>query len=149
MDHSHPPELQDSGREEDFPGDSANIRLFINQTVVSEYFFQCLKADSNKAPLTLKEQGKIPQIINPEHSELLNLFGWLEDGPYLTEMVPGFMQKYNLLPNDAIIVSLCKANNIKAIASFDTNDFVKPCQEEGIVLIRSLDDFDVFRSVLQ
>lgn len=50
------------------------------------------------------------------------------------------MQKYNLLPNDALILATCKIHQIPQVASFDTKDFEKACKGEGIKLIQSIDD---------
>lgn len=44
------------------------------------------------------------------------------------------MSKYNLIPNDAIILATCISNNIEQLASYDS-DFIIPCREEGIVLL--------------
>lgn len=49
------------------------------------------------------------------------------------------MGKYNLLPNDALILATCKLNGIERIASYD-NDFVAACTGERIQLIRSVID---------
>jgi predicted nucleic acid-binding protein len=45
------------------------------------------------------------------------------------------MSKYNLLPNDAIILATCKIHNITKLASHDS-DFILPCKAEGIELLR-------------
>ncbi len=42
--------------------------------------------------------------------------------------------KYNLLPNDAIILAICKIHGIIQLASHD-KDFVEPCKQEGITLL--------------
>jgi predicted nucleic acid-binding protein len=44
------------------------------------------------------------------------------------------MSKYNLLPNDAIILATCKIHGITELASHDA-DFTIPCGEEGIELL--------------
>jgi predicted nucleic acid-binding protein len=49
------------------------------------------------------------------------------------------MEKYNLLPNDALIMATCKLSNIDWIASYD-GDFESICRDEGIQLIRSVSD---------
>jgi predicted nucleic acid-binding protein len=45
------------------------------------------------------------------------------------------MVKYNLLPNDAIILATCKLHAITKLASHD-RDFIIPCKAEGIELLR-------------
>jgi len=49
------------------------------------------------------------------------------------------MQKHNLLPNDAIILASCKLQDVKVLASHDS-DFLKACTAEGIQLIRKVSD---------
>ncbi len=46
------------------------------------------------------------------------------------------IEKHNLKPNDAIILSTCKYYGISYLISLDS-DFEKPCKEEGIKLISS------------
>mgnify|MGYP001297363587 CR=1 FL=1 len=58
-----------------------------------------------------------------------------------------FMSKYNLLPNDALILAACKTYNIPALASFDP-DFIAPCRGEGIHLLQTPADFEVFKQSL-
>ncbi len=47
------------------------------------------------------------------------------------------MKKYNLLPNDAIILASCRENKIKVLASYDS-DFKTVCKNENIVLITGI-----------
>lgn len=121
-------------------------RLYICQTTLSEYFFQCLKTDSGKAPLSLKSSGKIAETLSDtEHQEFLALFDYLVDEEGLREMCPEMMSNYNLLPNDALILSLCKLSGIHLLASYDATDFQKACTAEGIVLLQSSLDWDAFK----
>jgi predicted nucleic acid-binding protein len=50
------------------------------------------------------------------------------------------MQKYNLLPNDALILATCKIYQIQQIASFDSTDFEKACLGENIKLVQRIED---------
>lgn len=50
------------------------------------------------------------------------------------------MQKYNLLPNDALILATCKIHQIPQLASFDTTDFEQACIGENIKLIQKVQD---------
>jgi uncharacterized protein len=50
-----------------------------------------------------------------------------------------FMKKHNLLPNDAIILASCKVQDVKLLASYDS-DFTKACLSEGIKLISNISD---------
>jgi predicted nucleic acid-binding protein len=89
------------------------------------------------SPKTLKEKGDIPALIdnNQKLVTALSDFSFLNAGPSLMSHVPAFMSKYNLLPNDAIILATCKINNITKLASHDS-DFILPCKVEGIELLR-------------
>lgn len=121
-------------------------RLYICQTTLSEYFFQCLKTDSGKAPLTVKTSGKIAETLSAtDHREFLALFDYLFDEDSLREMCPEMMSKHNLLPNDALILSLCKLKDIKVLASYDVTDFQGTCAAEGIILLQSSADWDAFK----
>ncbi|HRG36773.1 MAG TPA: PIN domain-containing protein [Chitinophagales bacterium] len=51
------------------------------------------------------------------------------------------MSKYNLLPNDALILATCKLNQINMIASFDS-DFKTACEKEKIQYIDSVKTFN-------
>ncbi|MBK8490489.1 MAG: PIN domain-containing protein [Saprospirales bacterium] len=60
------------------------------------------------------------------------------DSPGLIKLAVEFMEKYNLLPNDALILGNAKSHQVGAIASFDP-DFTQPCQKEGIKLFDNVD----------
>jgi predicted nucleic acid-binding protein len=128
--------------------DISAISLLICQTTLSEHSFQCLKTDSGKAPLTLKSSGAIAETpAISDHQEFLHLFEYLPDGPSLRSMCPAFMSKYNLLPNDALILSLCKSNDIRILASYDANDFQIACAAEGITLLQTPADWAVLKAL--
>ncbi|MFN7117135.1 MAG: PIN domain-containing protein [Saprospiraceae bacterium] len=57
--------------------------------------------------------------------------------------MPVIMSKYNLLPNDALIIAICQLNQISAIASYDP-DFITVCKDLNIMLLQTLDDFEIF-----
>ena len=124
--------------------------LCICQTVISEYLLHCLIFDSGeKSPLTIKESGKIASLIAlNDHSVFLNLFRYLPDNNRIVNLAPGFMAKYNLLPNDALILSICAIYEIKALASYDATDFGPACSIEGITLLQSVTDLEDYKSNL-
>ena len=125
-----------------------DARLFISQTVVSEYLFYHLAELGQKSPRTLKENRRIPGILSAVNPvPFLEQFLWLPDEASMLQPTVDFMSKYNLLPNDALILAACKLHGIKALASFDP-DFNAPCQGEGIRLLRTSDDFEVFKQSL-
>ncbi|MHA1348886.1 MAG: PIN domain-containing protein [Candidatus Odinarchaeia archaeon] len=45
-----------------------------------------------------------------------------------------FIEKYGLLPNDALILATCKFYGVNYLVSFDS-DFREVCKGEGITLI--------------
>jgi len=115
-------------------------RLYINETVLSEYAFQMLALYGRKAPLTLKVNQQIQSTLREADIEpVLMQFSFLSNSPTIVSLYVHFMDTYNLLPNDALILATCKLHNITQVASFDA-DFAPACAGEGIRLIRSIDD---------
>ena len=112
-----------------------SMQLCINDIVVSEFLFHFIGLQTGKAPLTIKEKKEISTVIDVyNEDELLSNFEFIPSSKEMISIVPHFMKKYNLLPNDAIILATCKINNISKLASYDT-DFILPCKEEGIILL--------------
>ena len=110
-------------------------RCFINETVVSEFLFHFLAKNGAKAPLTLKSGNTIMEVFASSNQyKLINFFTFLPNNQQLFSLVPTLMSKYNLLPNDAIILATCKLNGISQLASHDS-DFIVPCHQEGITLL--------------
>lgn len=108
----------------------------ISETIVSEFYFQFLKLSTDRAPLTLQSSGIIKSVLkNNENYLFINLFEFLPTDRSIIGEVPELMKKYNLLPNDAIILATCKIHNITKLASHDS-DFILHCKEEGIELLR-------------
>jgi predicted nucleic acid-binding protein len=113
-----------------------NAVLNINETVISEFLFHFLKINGNAAPQSLQSSKKIPLILSQSSDHnLLRLFHFVANDASLIKMVPDLMQRYNILPNDAIILATCKLHGITQLASHDS-DFIIPCKEEGIELLR-------------
>jgi len=52
------------------------------------------------------------------------------------------MIKYNLLPNDALILSTVKHFGISLLASFDEKDYTNPCRKEKIKLVKDKNDLE-------
>jgi predicted nucleic acid-binding protein len=84
----------------------------------------------------LKEKGNVPLILASMLQENLipKDFSLLRNDPSFFNLVPQLMIKYNLLPNDAIILATCKIHSITKLASHDS-DFIIPCKAEGIELL--------------
>ncbi len=110
-------------------------QLCINDIVVSEFLFHFIGLQTGKAPLTIKERKEIASVIEvyKEDGVLKNL-EFIPSAKEIISSVPDLMGKYNLLPNDAIILATCKINNISILATCDS-DFIVPCNEEGITIL--------------
>lgn len=119
--------------------DQPSSICFINETVISEFYFHFLKLSTGKAPRTLQASNSINDVLEGNKNYLLlNVFEFLPNDRTLIHLVPAYMSKYNLLPNDAIILATCKIHNIPRLAYYDF-DFVLPCKAEGIELLREED----------
>ena len=114
--------------------------FFINEAVLSEYLYYFLGINGGASPRSLQEKNKIAQTIEAHINEIIVLenFSLIAGTQSFLKAVPELMSKYNLLPNDAIILATCKSHNITTLASHD-NDFINPCKEEGIELLREED----------
>jgi predicted nucleic acid-binding protein len=127
---------------------SHDVELCINQVVLSEFIFHFIAFQTNSSPLSAKMAGKIPacfQKLNP--FEMLPGFVHLSNSLEIVESAIRIMSVYNLLPNDALILSTCTHQNISHLASFDA-DFSKPCEDLGIKILKdtkSLDDIILAR----
>ena len=120
--------------------DDKSIELIISQVVVSEYLYHLLGIFGGKAPLTIKGAGEIGQTLrrgNP--NGLLGKLEWAADNEQVMLKAPKIMATYNLLPNDALILSICHINEIKYIASFDP-DFFEACSALNIKLLQNVSD---------
>ena len=110
-------------------------QLCINDIVVSEFLFHFIGLQTGKAPLTIKERKEIAGVIEVyKEDRVLKNLEFIPSAKEIISIVPDLMGKYNLLPNDAIILATCKINNISILATCDS-DFITPCKEEGITLL--------------
>ena len=115
--------------------------LFISQIVISEFYFHALAAYGSKAPLTLKTSGRISGIMQlHQPQQFLNLFDFLNDNVNLIDASANLMERYNLLPNDALIIANCQQHGIQHIASYDITDLEPVCKGENMTLISSIID---------
>ena len=120
--------------------DDESIELVISQVVASEYLYYLIAIFGGKAPLTIKGAGEIGKTIrqgNP--NELLEKLEWAADNKQVMLKASEIMEAYNLLPNDALILSICLVHHIKYIASFDS-DFFEACNDLNIKLLQDISD---------
>ncbi len=123
--------------------------LCISQAVTSEYLFHHLAIAAGKSPLAINMAGNIAQMLQTRDPlSFLRLFRWLPDDASMLPSSVELMAKYNLLPNDALILAACRLHHIPALASFDP-DFMAPCQSEGIRLLQTPADFVLFKASFQ
>jgi len=116
--------------------------LFVNQVVVSEFLFHFIALSANKSPLSVKMSGQISESFGKKNLfDMLPGFIHLEHNLEITELGFGIMRKYNLLPNDALILASCKHFDIDILATHDS-DFIIPCTDLKIRIINSVSDLE-------
>lgn len=117
--------------------DNPKLELCLNSIVASEYFYKLVGILAGKSPISVCESGKINEILSKHDTKSFLSFFTLLDTPQEAILLSLlFMQKYNLLPNDALILATCKVCNIAILASFDS-DYINACSSENIQLINS------------
>jgi predicted nucleic acid-binding protein len=118
---------------------------FVNDIVCSETWYIFLGLMGGASPLTLKQRSVITTVVAESH----DLFAFYQQYTVLpgsltiTEKALGLIEKYGLLPNDALILSTCIAYDIRLFASHDP-DFETACLSEGITLITPLNYRQIF-----
>jgi predicted nucleic acid-binding protein len=119
-----------------------NEDLFINHIVFSEFIFHFLAVSSGISPLNLKRNKQIHASLSKFSLEkFIENFGILEMDENILFFSYEIMKRYNLLPNDALIIATSKISKIDAICSFDS-DFIDVCKAEEISLISSLNNYN-------
>ncbi len=69
--------------------DDNSSSCYINETVVSEFYFQFLKLCTNKAPATLHSSNSIKSVLENNKNHLfINLFEFLPGDRSIIERVP-------------------------------------------------------------
>ncbi len=115
-------------------------QIYINPIVASEYLYQLLGILGGRSPLSICESGKIGETLSLHDTKsLLSGFQVLPIPDAALSLAIDLMKKHNLLPNDAIILASCKIQNVRVLASFDS-DFFQACLAEGVRLITSVAD---------
>lgn len=108
--------------------------LVTSITVVEEVIFVIIRENLRTKGINNKFKLK-ETIVNHGYKEfegfILNFFELLDtldcriiDGNVLPDELFFSMEKYHLLPQDALITALCRQHNIPAIATFD-KDFAR------------------------
>ena len=100
-------------------------KLYRNAIVYSEVIYVWIKLVTGKKSFELK---KMPDSVREICSEIGNIKAFLDLAKSLPlsaeieDLAEEMIQKYGLLPNDALIAATCKHYGIKKIATFD-DDF--------------------------
>ena len=103
---------------------------YINQIVVSEVIFICLKLKTKKSAFELKKAPDIVKRVDLKNVyELLDTFIELPSDKGITRSAEDVIARYGLLPNDALIAATCKHHGIRKLATFNGDfkqvDFVE------------------------
>jgi predicted nucleic acid-binding protein len=124
----------------DYLLDQTDTELYINSIVLSEYTYHWLANNGKKSPRSLQQSKQIGLLLaEAELGVPLSAYTVLPVDDRIVPIYLDLMQRYNLLPNDALIIATAKLHGIPAIASFDA-DFMPACQGESIQLIREITD---------
>lgn len=116
------------------------LELCYAAPVLSEYLFHFLAIKGGKSPLTIKVNQAIESILASNVAlDIFRPLSFLNDSDKITPLAFQNMKKYNLLPNDALILSLCSLHRVPYLASFDS-DFRGACFQENIILVQSMED---------
>ena len=103
--------------------ENREIRGFINPIVASEVVYFYIKSVTGMKSYEIKRKPEVLSEINLEPIfELFSIFTVLEVNNQIVLNLRTFIEKYGLLPNDALIASTCEFYGIKRIATFD-DDF--------------------------
>ncbi len=120
-----------------------NFECFITEIVFSEVFYKVIGLKGEKSPLTLKNRREISTLLKKAeiktYMELLTMFKTLEANKNILQEAYNLAVRYNLLPNDALLLASCKHYKIDCLISVDKKDFAVPCEREKVVLVSSVE----------
>ncbi|MDK2915084.1 MAG: hypothetical protein PWQ79_1999 [Thermococcaceae archaeon] len=115
---------------------------FINPIIFSEVLFVFLKQITGKSYLTLRNNVR---EIKAHEDKIEKLYRFLRDNfvelpitEEISDMAFGFLKKYGLLPNDAIILATAKFYEL-SLVSMDS-DFKRASTGEGVECVCGLGD---------
>lgn len=110
------------------------LELYISDIVCSEYLFHFLAKQAGKSPLSVKESKSINKTLNSDdrYLDFIKIFSISPMGNNYIDHCILLMGKYNLLPNDALILTNCLRNEFRFIATFD-KDLIYSATEEDII----------------
>lgn len=106
-----------------------DIMLMINPIVFSESTYIFIKY----ASLSRSKLNKLARFF-----DLLNSFIMLDLDSSMVRVAQDYIQRMNMLPNDALILATCTLSSIDLLISLD-GDFREPCRSTGIRLIDTVE----------
>ncbi|CAD5244070.1 type II toxin-antitoxin system VapC family toxin [Thermococcus camini] len=113
--------------------ENEDLALYITETVSSEVTYLLLGYFSKLAPRTIKgKKGKLPSEIQVVFKALRS-FGFVESSQRTLFKAMELIEKYAMLPNDALILATCIEHGF-ALATLD-EDFFEPAKKEGVELV--------------
>ncbi|WP_371731711.1 type II toxin-antitoxin system VapC family toxin [Thermococcus sp. ES12] len=114
---------------------------YINETVASEVIFVYLKIKTGKSFRTLKKKPELVRTVPKEPVyELLSLFRFLETNEFVFSLSKKLIEKYGLLPNDALIGATALFYNLEGIITLD-EDFEDMARNENLLVVSSRRNF--------
>ncbi len=113
--------------------EKADVVLHINDVVFSEVVYILLGHYLGSSPRTMKgNPGKLPSEIE-EVFKVLRSFGFIPVEQSTVFKAMTIIQKYAMLPNDALILATCIEHGFSLVILDD--DFKAPAEKEGVPLI--------------
>ena len=117
-----------------------NVVGYINETIASEVIFIYLKFKTGKSFRTLKKRPELVKALQKEPVyELLSLFRFLETNEFVFNISKELIEKYGLLPNDAIIGATALFYKVNGIITLD-KDFEEFGKGENLRIVSSREE---------
>lgn len=119
-----------------------NLKLVVNETVVSEVIYHMIGFIADVSPVTLKRKERISEVISK-----IDLNGFFKNFEIIgneinIQQLTELMSSCNYLPNDALILNCCLENNIQYLASYD-NDFKNHFIFMKVQIISNIEEFNL------
>lgn len=121
-----------------------NLKLVINETVVSEVIYHMIGFIAGISPVTLKRKERISEIISK-----IDLEGFFKNFEIIgnninIQQLTELMSSSNYLPNDALILNSCLENRIQYLATYDT-DFRDHFIFMKVQIISNIEEFNLIQ----
>ena len=115
----------------------SDANAYINSVVASEVLFIYIKLTTGRSYLTLKKNPQLVKALDkrPVYN-LLRMFKFVDTNEFIFSVAERLIDKYGLLPNDALILATALFYGFDYLITFDS-DFLEPCKAEGVKVISS------------